>query len=152
MPKRLTVPRACSRQYESRDPHALNGILGLTEIMLGEETNEAHRKYLEIIGSSGQNLTLLINDILDFSKIESGKLQLENLTFNFNEVISSNINRYQCGQDNRILLANRYRLMLDDITSLKLKVRFSSCSFPLSILLKSRMSLINNVRFGPNSR
>jgi len=79
--------------HEIRTP--LNGILGLTEIMLGEETNEAHRKYLEIIGSSGQNLTLLINDILDFSKIESGKLQLENLTFNFNEVISSNINRYQ---------------------------------------------------------
>jgi signal transduction histidine kinase/CheY-like chemotaxis protein len=79
--------------HEIRTP--LNGILGLTEIMLGEGVNERQRKYLEIIGSSGQNLTLLINDILDFSKIESGKLQLENIMFNFNEVISSNINRYQ---------------------------------------------------------
>lgn len=79
--------------HEIRTP--LNGILGLTEIMLGEEVNEAHRKYLEIIGSSGKNLTQLINDILDLSKIESGKLYLENITFNFNEVISANINRYK---------------------------------------------------------
>jgi signal transduction histidine kinase/CheY-like chemotaxis protein len=78
--------------HEIRTP--LNGILGLTEIMLGEEVNEEHRKYLEIIGSSGKNLTQLINDILDFSKIESGKLDLENIIFNFNEVISANINRY----------------------------------------------------------
>ena len=79
--------------HEIRTP--LNGILGLTEIMLGEEVSKGHRKYLQMIGSSGKNLTQLINDILDFSKIESGKLQLENLMFDFKEVISSNINRYK---------------------------------------------------------
>ncbi len=79
--------------HEIRTP--LNGILGLTEIMMGEEVSDDHRNYLEIISSSGKNLAQLINDILDFSKIESGKLQLENITFNFNEVVSSNINRYE---------------------------------------------------------
>jgi signal transduction histidine kinase/CheY-like chemotaxis protein len=80
--------------HEIRTP--LNGILGLTEIMLGEESaREPHHKYLEIIRDSGKNLSKLINDILDFSKIESGKLQLENIRFNFNEVISLNITPYK---------------------------------------------------------
>ncbi len=89
--------------HEIRTP--LNGILGLTEIMMGEEITDAHREYLEIIASSGKNLSQLINDILDFSKIESGKLQLENIHFDFNEVVSSNINRYK-------FLANQKGLIL----------------------------------------
>jgi signal transduction histidine kinase len=79
--------------HEIRTP--LNGILGLTQIMLEEEENEVHRGYLETINNSGKNLSQLINDILDFSKIESGKLRLENITFNFIEVISSNIGPYK---------------------------------------------------------
>lgn len=79
--------------HEIRTP--LNAILGLTEIMLGEKINGKHKKYLEIIHTSGKNLGELINDILDFSKIESGKLNLESVRFNFSEVIISNINRYK---------------------------------------------------------
>src|SRR5690606_22862789 len=79
--------------HEIRTP--LNGILGLTDIMLGESNNSSHKKYLEMIRASGRNLAELINDILDFSKIESGKLSLENIGFNFNEVVVSNINRYK---------------------------------------------------------
>jgi signal transduction histidine kinase/CheY-like chemotaxis protein len=79
--------------HEIRTP--LNGMLGLTQIMKGEIVNEEHKKYLEIIHSSGKNLTQLINDILDFSKIESGKLELENTVFNFTKVISADIDRYK---------------------------------------------------------
>jgi PAS domain S-box-containing protein len=79
--------------HEIRTP--LNGILGLSEIMLGEEVDETHRNYLEIIRTSGKNLTQLINDILDFSKIESGKLNLEKIPFNFTEVMRSNLHPYK---------------------------------------------------------
>lgn len=79
--------------HEIRTP--LNGIMGLTEIMLGEEVSEPHHKYLEIIRSSGMNLSKLINDILDFSKIESGKLQIERISFNFNEAMTSNLIPYK---------------------------------------------------------
>lgn len=79
--------------HEIRTP--LNGILGLTEVMLGEGVEGPHQKYLEIIRSSGKNLSKLINDILDFSKIESGKLQLENIGFNFIDVVTSNITPYK---------------------------------------------------------
>jgi signal transduction histidine kinase/CheY-like chemotaxis protein len=79
--------------HEIRTP--LNGILGLTEVMLGETAQETHRRYLEIIRSSGKNLSQLINDILDFSKIESGKLALENISFNFKEVMTTTIAPYK---------------------------------------------------------
>ncbi len=79
--------------HEIRTP--LNGILGLTQIMLGDTTNEEHRSYLEMIHNSGKNLSQLINDILDFSKIESGKLEFENIPFNFRKAISAEIERYK---------------------------------------------------------
>jgi PAS domain S-box-containing protein len=79
--------------HEIRTP--LNGILGLTEVMLGEPVHETHRKYLEIIRSSGKNLSQLIKDILDFSKIESGKLTLEDISFNFKEVVTTTITPYK---------------------------------------------------------
>ncbi|HTH57545.1 MAG TPA: ATP-binding protein [Cyclobacteriaceae bacterium] len=79
--------------HEIRTP--LNGILGLTQVMMTEVANPEHLKYLEMIHYSGKNLTQIINDILDFSKIESGKLELENLNFNFGKIINNEIERYR---------------------------------------------------------
>jgi signal transduction histidine kinase/CheY-like chemotaxis protein len=79
--------------HEIRTP--LNGILGLTDVLLGENINEDHHKYLELIRDSGKNLAQLINDILDLSKIESGNLKLENIPFNFSEVINANVSPYK---------------------------------------------------------
>jgi PAS domain S-box-containing protein len=79
--------------HEIRTP--LNGILGLTEIMLSETQSAEHKKYLDLIRYSGKNLTQLINDTLDLSKIESGKLKLENISFNFRDTITSNIRPYE---------------------------------------------------------
>src|SRR5258708_6127648 len=79
--------------HEIRTP--LNGILGLTQVMMHEVTDKDYLQYLEMIHSSGKNLTQIINDILDFSKIECGKLELENVNFNFNKVISNEVERYK---------------------------------------------------------
>ena len=78
--------------HEIRTP--LNGILGLTEIMLAESPNSKQKEYLEIIRNSGHNLTKVLNDILDLSKIETGKLTMEEIIFNFKEVMRSNLNPY----------------------------------------------------------
>lgn len=78
--------------HEIRTP--LNGILGITEILLSEK-NDTNAEYLEIIKSSGQNLSRLLNDILDLSKIESGKLNLEKIPFNFRETITGNLQSYK---------------------------------------------------------
>lgn len=79
--------------HEIRTP--LNGIMGLAQIMLQDDLSDEFRKYLEMILSSGNNLSKLINDILDFSKIESGKMDLESILFDFREAIKENLEHYQ---------------------------------------------------------
>jgi len=61
--------------HEIRTP--MNAILGFTELLSNQVTDELPQNYLESIKSSGQSLLTIINDILDFSKIEAGKMELE---------------------------------------------------------------------------
>jgi signal transduction histidine kinase/ligand-binding sensor domain-containing protein/CheY-like chemotaxis protein len=61
--------------HEIRTP--MNAILGFTELLQTEITEEIHKEFLEAIASSGETLLEIINDILDLSRIEAGKLELE---------------------------------------------------------------------------
>jgi len=60
--------------HEVRTP--INGVLGMTELLLNTPLEEKQIRYAETISRSGQALLSVINDILDFSKIEAGKLEL----------------------------------------------------------------------------
>ena len=60
--------------HEFRTP--MNGILGMTELILDTEINPEQREYLEMVKTSADSLLRLLNDILDFSKVEAGKLEL----------------------------------------------------------------------------
>jgi PAS domain S-box-containing protein len=60
--------------HEFRTP--MNGILGMTELILDTEINAEQREYLEMVKSSADSLLRLLSDILDFSKVEAGKLEL----------------------------------------------------------------------------
>jgi signal transduction histidine kinase/CheY-like chemotaxis protein len=66
--------------HEIRTP--MNAILGFTELLQVEITEETHREFLEAIASSGETLLEIINDILDLSRIEAGKFELEYETVN----------------------------------------------------------------------
>ncbi len=59
--------------HEIRTP--MNAILGYTEILEGEITDEKFKRYLKTISSSGSTLLGVINDILDLSRIEAGKVE-----------------------------------------------------------------------------
>ncbi|MCP4154984.1 MAG: response regulator, partial [bacterium] len=72
--------------HEIRTP--MNAILGFSEILSDEITNEKHKETLQAILVSGQNLLELINDILDLSKIEAGKLELQYETVNLNALLN----------------------------------------------------------------
>ncbi len=71
--------------HELRTP--LTGIIGMAELLaeLGEEEAEM----IESINTEANTLLGLITDILDFSKIETGKLELEEITFNIHKLIDS---------------------------------------------------------------
>jgi signal transduction histidine kinase len=66
--------------HELRTP--LNAIMGFSDLMSRDAgfTTE-QRRDLEIIHTSGQHLLALINDILDMAKIETGRVTLEEDTF-----------------------------------------------------------------------
>ncbi|SFB56344.1 PAS domain S-box-containing protein [Cohnella sp. OV330] len=61
--------------HELRTP--MNGIMGMTDLLLDTPLSDTQREYAEIVMKSSRNLLRILNDILDFSKIEAGKLDLE---------------------------------------------------------------------------
>jgi PAS domain S-box-containing protein len=72
--------------HEIRTP--INGVIGMTGLLLDTELNEEQRDFTDTIRRSGESLLTIINDILDVSKIEAGKLEFENLNFNLWDVIN----------------------------------------------------------------
>lgn len=73
--------------HELRTP--LNAILGFTQVMNRDLIRnpllllQSHEQTLEIIGRSGEHLLALINDVLSMAKIESGKITLQESSFDF---------------------------------------------------------------------
>lgn len=108
--------------HEIRTP--INAVLGFTDLLLEEETNEKKTNYLKSVKTAGDNLLYLINDILDLSKIETGIFQIDQSPFNlyktiddvfsilglkakqkelvFNKIIDQKVPKYVIGDKNRL--------------------------------------------------
>jgi signal transduction histidine kinase/CheY-like chemotaxis protein len=76
--------------HEIRTP--LNGVLGMASLMGETQLTEEQREYNETIRECGGNLLkvvneILLSDILEYSKVESGKMDLEQKDFDFENCI-----------------------------------------------------------------
>lgn len=79
--------------HELRTP--INGVLGLTNLMLNLNLPAEYQEYLKGIKSSGAQLLAIINDILDLAKIEAGKITFSNGNFSIEKVTKSIYNNFR---------------------------------------------------------
>jgi signal transduction histidine kinase/CheY-like chemotaxis protein len=81
--------------HEIRTP--MNGVIGMTSILADTPLTDAQRDCVNTIQTSGEALMTVINDILDFTKIESGKMDLEERSFDLRQCIEDAVDLFVAG-------------------------------------------------------
>ena len=79
--------------HEIRTP--LNGIIGMAELLQSTPLNDEQKHYIKSLKISAEGLNDLINDILDISKIESGRIELEAIPLDLQDVVEEVISSFQ---------------------------------------------------------
>lgn len=78
--------------HELRTP--MNGVIGMTDLLMDTEPSEEQQSYIETIRQCGETLLSLINDILEYGKLEAGKLELECLDFNLRTMVEQVLGQF----------------------------------------------------------
>lgn len=85
--------------HEIRTP--MNAIIGLSNLLLGDNPREDQVDSLELLKFSGHNLLAILNDILDFSKIEANKVTLEHIDFDLEQSMENIVKMMQPKADEK---------------------------------------------------
>ena len=85
--KRVRGEFLAKMSHEIRTP--MNAILGMAYLALNGTSDPKLRDQIGKIHASGEHLLGIINDILDFSKIDAGKLALDSVDFDLEQLMRS---------------------------------------------------------------
>lgn len=70
---------------------SMNGIIGMTNLVLETNLNEEQERFLDMVNSSVDSLLEVVNEVLDYSKIEAGLLQLDPDSFDLRESLDHDL-------------------------------------------------------------
>lgn len=70
--------------HEIRTP--LNAVIGMSSLMALLPLEEGHRRYLDAIQQSSEQLLAIVNDVLDLSRLESGRMTANTEDFDLSTV------------------------------------------------------------------
>lgn len=79
--------------HEIRTP--LYGVIGLTSLLLEDESLKKHKGDLRSLKFSADYLLALINDVLQMNKMESNEVKLENVSFKLKDLLNSIVNSFE---------------------------------------------------------
>jgi signal transduction histidine kinase/CheY-like chemotaxis protein len=71
--------------HELRTP--LNGVLGMAQVLGGDNLTVEQHERVEVIRTSGTALLTVLTDVLDLSEMESGRLQLDAAAFDMEALV-----------------------------------------------------------------
>jgi CheY-like chemotaxis protein len=66
----------------------MNGIIGMTGLLLDTRLSRKQRHYAETVRVSAEALLEIINDILDYSRMEAGRLELDEHAFEIRPLVT----------------------------------------------------------------
>lgn len=97
-PAPAAVPDA-QRRFVAQVSHEmrsqLNGLLGMTSLLMMSELDERQSRYVSLARTSAQNLLELANDILDLAKLEAGRFELELKYFSLRELLAEVVGLFE---------------------------------------------------------
>ena len=73
--------------HELRTP--MNAVIGLSHLCLQTDLSDKQQDYLHKIHGSAKSLLGILNDILDVSKIEAGKMEMDRIPFDLEDVMGN---------------------------------------------------------------